>query len=45
MRVSFMTRPYNNNIKTIYDILQALPFKKKLTDFKLFFKIFSDRLF
>jgi len=27
--ISFdMTSPYNNNIKTIYDILKALPFNK-----------------
>jgi len=35
-----MTRPYNNSIKTIYDIFKALPFKKcvKSTDFKLCLK-------
>jgi len=44
MQASHTTRPYNNDIKIIYDILKALPFKKcvKSTDFKLCLKIFSD---
>jgi len=32
MYVSLMTRPYNNNIKAIYDRLKALPFKQILND-------------
>jgi len=38
-----MTRPYNNNIKTIYDTLEA-PFKKcvKSTDFELCLKTFCN---
>jgi len=34
MYISYDTPLYNNNIKTIYDILKALPFKKcvKSTD-------------
>jgi len=37
MQVSLKTRPYNNNIKIIYDILKALPYTKcvKPTYFKL----------
>jgi len=31
VKVSLMTRPCNNNIKIIYDILKALPFKKVLS--------------
>jgi len=36
--------PYHNNIKTIYDILKALPFKRcvESIDFKLCLKTFSD---
>jgi len=39
-----MTRPYNNNIKTIYDILEAPPYNKyvKSTYFKLCLHILSD---
>jgi len=38
-----MTRPYNNNIKTIYNIFKSVPFKKvKSTDFKLCLQKFSD---
>jgi len=44
MQVSHTTRPYNNDIRIIYDILKALPFKKcvKSADFKLCLPIISD---
>jgi len=40
MQVSITTRPYNNNIKIIYDILKALPITKyvSLNWFEIMFK-------
>jgi len=43
MQVPLMTRPYNNNIKIIYDLVKSISFKKVLSQLIVnYFKLFND---